>query len=47
MLFHLQGRQEQAIRQMVACLRPGGWLVDEDANWGTAGAPVDPAHPSV
>ena len=30
---------------MVACLRPGGWLVDEDANWGTAGAPVDPAHP--
>jgi SAM-dependent methyltransferase len=45
MLFHLQGRQEQAIRQMVACLRPGGWLVDEDANWGTAGAPVDPAHP--
>lgn len=45
MLFHLQGRQEQAIRQMVACLRPGGWLVDEDANWGTAGAPVDPAQP--
>jgi hypothetical protein len=29
---------------MAACLRPGGWLVDEDADWGTA-APVDPAHP--
>ena len=37
MLFHLQSRQEQAIRQMAACLRPGGWLVDEDADWGTAG----------
>lgn len=45
MLFHLQGRQEEAIRQMVACLRPGGWLVDEDASWGPAGAPVDPGHP--
>jgi SAM-dependent methyltransferase len=44
MLFHLVGRQEAAIRQMAACLRPGGWLVDEDADWGTA-APVDPAHP--
>jgi SAM-dependent methyltransferase len=45
MLFHLRGRQEQAIRRMVECLRPGGWLVDEDADWATAGAPVDPAHP--
>jgi SAM-dependent methyltransferase len=44
MLFHLKGVQEQAIRQMAECLRPGGWLVDEDADWGTA-APVDPAHP--
>ena len=44
MLFHLKGRQEQAIRQMAECLRPGGWLLDEDADWGTA-APVDPAHP--
>jgi SAM-dependent methyltransferase len=43
-LFHLVGRQEQAIRQMTTCLRPGGWLIDEDADWGTA-APVDPAHP--
>jgi SAM-dependent methyltransferase len=42
-LFHLVGRQE-AIRQMTMCLRPGGWLIDEDADWGTA-APVDPAHP--
>ena len=47
MLFHLQGRQEQAIRQMVACLRPGGWLVDEDANWGTAGAPSIPRTPGM
>ena len=45
MLFHLQNRQEQAIKQMVACLRPGGWLVDEDSDWTTAGQPVDPAHP--
>src|SRR5262249_3142309 len=44
MLFHLIGRQEAAIGQMVKCLRPGGWLIDEDADWGTA-APVDPAHP--
>jgi SAM-dependent methyltransferase len=44
MLFHLVDRQEEAIRRMAACLRPGGWLVDEDADWGTA-APVDPAHP--
>jgi 2-polyprenyl-3-methyl-5-hydroxy-6-metoxy-1,4-benzoquinol methylase len=44
MLFHLRSRQEQAIRHMAECLRPGGWLVDEDADWGTA-APVDPAHP--
>jgi len=43
MLFHLKGRQEAAIQQMVRCLRPGGWLIDEDADWGTA-APVDPTH---
>lgn len=43
-LFHLKGRQESAIRQMAKCLRPGGWLLDEDADWGTA-APVDPEHP--
>ena len=36
MLFHLKGRQEQAISQMAQCLRPGGWLLDEDADWGTA-----------
>ena len=44
MLFHLVGRQEDAIRRMVQCTRPGGWLIDEDADWGTI-APVDPAHP--
>ena len=44
MLFHLVNRQEHAIRQMTKCLRPGGWLIDEDADWGTC-APVDPAHP--
>jgi SAM-dependent methyltransferase len=43
-LFHLVGRQEQAVRQMVNCLRSGGWLIDEDADWGTC-APVDPRHP--
>ena len=43
-LFWLAGRQETAIRRMVECLRPGGWLVDEDGDWGTV-APVDPSHP--
>ena len=33
-----------AIRRMAECLRPGGWLVDEDGDWGTVG-PVDPTHP--
>jgi SAM-dependent methyltransferase len=44
MLFWLAGKQETAIRRMVECLRPGGWLVDEDGDWGTI-APVDPSHP--
>ena len=44
MLFWLAGKQESAIRRMVECLRPGGWLVDEDGDWGTV-APVDPSHP--
>jgi SAM-dependent methyltransferase len=43
-LFHLAGRQEEAIGQLTKCLRPGGWLINEDAEWGMA-APVDPAHP--
>ena len=43
-LFWLAGKQEMAIRRMVECLRPGGWLVDEDGDWGTL-APVDPSHP--
>jgi SAM-dependent methyltransferase len=43
MLFWLAGKQEVAIRHMVDCLRPGGWLVDEDGDWGTI-APVDPSH---
>jgi SAM-dependent methyltransferase len=43
-LFWLAGKQERAIRRMAECLRPGGWLVDEDGDWGTV-APVDPAHP--
>jgi hypothetical protein len=45
MLFHLVGLQEKAIARMAQCLRPGGWLIDEDADWGTPGS-VDPAHPS-
>ena len=43
-LFWLAGQQEAAIRRMVELLRPGGWLVDEDGDWGTV-APVDPTHP--
>jgi SAM-dependent methyltransferase len=44
MLFWLADRQEEAIRRMVECVRPGGWLVDEDGDWGTPG-PVDASHP--
>ena len=44
MLFWLPGRQELALRRMVECLRPGGWLVDEDGDWGTVAA-VDSSHP--
>jgi SAM-dependent methyltransferase len=44
MLFWLAGRQERAVQHMVQCLRPGGWLIDEDGDWGAAG-PVDPLHP--
>lgn len=33
-LFHLVGSQEHAIRQMTKCLRPGGWLSDEDGRLG-------------
>jgi SAM-dependent methyltransferase len=44
LLFWLAGKQESAIRRMVECLRPGGWLIDEDGDWGTV-SPVDPSHP--
>ena len=44
MLFWLAGKQERAVRRMVECLRPGGWLVDEEGDWGMV-APVDPSHP--
>jgi SAM-dependent methyltransferase len=43
-LFWLAGKQESAIRRMVEVLRPGGWVIDEDGDWGTI-APVDPSHP--
>jgi SAM-dependent methyltransferase len=42
-LFWLRD-QEEAVRRLVACLRPGGWLIDEDGDWGLPG-PVDPSHP--
>ena len=43
-LAHLSGRQEAALKRIVQCLRPGGWLIDEDGDWGMT-APVDPCHP--
>lgn len=43
-LFWLAGRREEAVARMVECLRPGGWLIDEDGDWGAVG-PVDPRHP--
>jgi ubiquinone/menaquinone biosynthesis C-methylase UbiE len=45
MLFHLVGRQDEAVNRMAQCLNPGGLLIDEDADWGTT-APVDPSHPT-
>ncbi len=44
LLFWLASKQEAAIQRMVECLRPGGWLVDEDGDWGMV-SPVDPSHP--
>jgi SAM-dependent methyltransferase len=44
MLFWLVGKQKVAIQRMVECLRPGGWLLDEDGDWGTI-APVEASHP--
>ena len=43
-LFWLAGKQEAAIDRMVQCLRPGGWLLDEDGDWGLAG-PADSSSP--
>jgi SAM-dependent methyltransferase len=43
-LAHLSGRQEAALDRIVQCLRPGGWLIDEDGDWGMT-APVDRCHP--
>jgi len=45
MLFWLAGKQEAAINRMVQCLRPGGWLLDEDGDWGLAG-PADSSNPN-
>jgi SAM-dependent methyltransferase len=44
MLFLLAGGAERAVNRMAECVRPGGWLVDEDGDWGAV-APVDPNHP--
>ena len=43
-LFWLAGKQAAAIDRMVQCLRPGGWLLDEDGDWGLAG-PADSSSP--
>lgn len=43
LLFWLAGKQERAVSRMVECLRPGGWLIDEDGDWGMV-APIDPSH---
>jgi SAM-dependent methyltransferase len=46
LLFWLAGRAQEAVDRMASCLRPGGWLVDEDGDWGSV-EPVDPAHPTT
>jgi 2-polyprenyl-3-methyl-5-hydroxy-6-metoxy-1,4-benzoquinol methylase len=43
-LVHLAGKQEVAVRRMIECLRPGGWLVVEDIDMSTFGA-ANPWHP--
>lgn len=43
LLLHLVA-PEQALRTMAAALRPGGWLVVEDADYSTLRA-ADPDHP--
>ena len=43
LLFHLPDPR-QAVRNMVAALRPGGWLLIEDADYVSLAA-ADPAHP--
>jgi SAM-dependent methyltransferase len=43
-LFWLPGEQQTAIARMASLLRPGGWFVDEDGDWGTP-TPADPSHP--
>ena len=40
LLFHLVGRQEKVIARMARCLRPGGWLIDEDADWAHLGQSI-------
>jgi ubiquinone/menaquinone biosynthesis C-methylase UbiE len=43
-LAHLGPSAEAALARMVLYLRPGGWLIDEDGDWGTT-VLVDPLHP--
>jgi SAM-dependent methyltransferase len=43
-LVHLAGKQEVAVRRMIECLRPGGWLVIEDLDMLTFGS-ANPWHP--
>ncbi|HEY6618009.1 MAG TPA: class I SAM-dependent methyltransferase [Steroidobacteraceae bacterium] len=43
-LVHLAGKQEVALRRMIECLRPGGWLVIEDLDMSTFGS-ANPWHP--
>jgi SAM-dependent methyltransferase len=43
-LVHLTGKQEVAVRSMIECLRPGGWLVIEDLDMSTFES-ANPWHP--
>jgi SAM-dependent methyltransferase len=45
LLFHLSDPR-RAVRDMVAALRPGGWLLIEDADYISLAA-ADPAHPQA
>jgi SAM-dependent methyltransferase len=46
MLYWLRDGAQTAVDRMASLVRPGGWLVDEDGDWGSV-VPIDPTHPAT